>query len=266
MKLAPYLADRRTDAQVFGKETILTEPIDAYLAEKRSEGRHLSYTTVMIAGFVRTIAERPQLNRFVVDGRLYARHGIQVSMMVKRSRDEDSEETSTKLSFTGTENIFEVAAAVDRAVAEVSLGHQDEAVSTAERIMAWPGLTKKLAVGVLKVMDRYNVLPQPLVEVSPFHTSVFFSQLKSIRSDYVYHHLWNLGTAGIFVALGEAMDVAVPEGGAVVVRRACEIGLTVDERMCDGLYLSRSLELFKDYLEDPRVLEQGASEVVQDVP
>ena len=266
MRMAPYVADRRTDAQVFGKETIFTDKIDSFLAEKRSDGRHIGYTAVMIAALVRTIAERPQLNRFVVNGRLYARYGIHVSMMVKRSLDEDAEETSTKLCFTGTENIFDVAEAVYRAIAEVSGGEGDKAVSTAERIMAWPGPTKKSVVGLLKVMDRYNVLPRPLVEVSPFHASVFFSQLKSIRSDYVYHHLWNVGTAGIFVALGKAKDVVVPQDGAVVVRRACEIGLTVDERMCDGLYLSRSLELLKDYLEDPRLLEQGASRVAQDVP
>ncbi len=266
MKLAPYIADRRTDAQVFGKETIFTDRIDPYLAEKRSEGRHVSYTAVMIAGFVRTIAERPQLNRFVMNGRLYARHGIHISLMVKRSRDEDAEETSTKLAFTGTENILDVAEAVDRAVAETSGGDWDEADSTAERILAWPGPTRDFVVGLLKMMDRWNVLPRPLVDVSPFHASVFFSQLKSIRSDYVYHHLWNFGTAGIFVALGEAKDVAVPEDGAVVIRRACEIGLTVDERICDGQYLSRSLELLKGYLENPRLLEQGASLVVQDAP
>lgn len=266
MKMAPYVADRRTDAQVFGKETIFTDRIDSFLAETRSDGRHVGYTAVLIAGLVRTIAERPQLNRFVVNGQLYARHGIHISMIVKRSRDEDAEETSTKLSFTGTENIFDVAQAVDRAVAGISGGDTDEAASTAERIMAWPGPTKKSLVGLLKVLDRYNVLPRPLVDVSPFHASAFISQLKSIRSDYVYHHLWNVGTAGIFVALGEAKNVVVPQDGAVVVRRACEIGFTVDERMCDGFYLSRSLEMLKGYLENPRLLEQGASRVFQDVP
>lgn len=266
MKLAPYIADRRTDALVFAKETIFTEDLDSYLADQRRQGRHVSYTAVMMAGLVRTIAERPQLNRFVVNGRLYARHGIHISMMVRRSREEDAEETSTKLTFTGTENIFEVAAAVDRAVAEVSGGDRDGAAATAERIMAWPGPTKQFLVGLLKLMDRWNVLPRTLVQVSPFHASVFFSQLKSIRSDYVYHHLWNVGTAGIFVALGEAKDVVVPSAGSVVIRRACEIGLTLDERVCDGLYLSRSLDLLTSYLANPRQLEQGASRVVPDAP
>jgi 2-oxoacid dehydrogenases acyltransferase (catalytic domain) len=266
MKLAAYLLDRRTDAQVFGKETIFTDKIDSFLAEKRGDGRQIGYTAVMIAALVRTIAERPRLNRFVVNGQLYARHGIHISMTVKRSRDEDAEETSIKLSFTGTENIFDVAESPQRAVGEARSDDGNVAASTAERIMAWPGPTKKSVVGLLKVMDRYNVLPRPLIEVSPFHSSVFFSQLKSIRTDYVYHHLWNVGTAGIFVALGEVKDVVVPQERAVVVKRACEFGFTVDERMCDGVYLSRSLELLKDYLQNPCLLEQGASRVIQDVP
>nr|NLI50964.1 2-oxoglutarate dehydrogenase [Propionibacterium sp.] len=266
MQLAPYVADRRTDAQVFAKETIFTDGIDAFIAEAGSAGRHVGYTAVLIAAVVRTLAERPQLNRFVVNGRLYARHGIHVSMIVKRSLAEGADETSTKLPFTGTENVYDVAEAVERAVAEISRGDRDEAASTARRIMAWPGPVKRSLVGLLKLLDRSNVLPRPLVEVSPFHASVFISQLKSIRSDYVYHHLWNVGTVGFFVALGEAKDIVVAQDGGVVVKKACEMGLTVDERVCDGFYLTRSLELLKGYLEHPRLLEQGASRVLRDVP
>ena len=266
MKLAAHLSERRTDAQVFGKETIFTDRIDSFLDENRAEGRHLGYTAVLIAGLVRLLAERPELNRFVMKGQFYARHGIHISMIVKRSRDENAEETSLKLSFTGTENVFDVAESLQRAVAGVRSGDTTEAVSTAERIMAGPGPTKRFLVRLLKMMDSLNVLPRPLIDVSPFHSSVFVSQLKSIRADYVYHHLWNVGTAGIFVVLGEAKDVIVPQESAVVVQKACEIGFTVDERICDGVYLSRSLAMLKDYLENPSLLERGASRVVEDVP
>ena len=63
---------------------------------------------IIIASIVRIFALRPQLNRFVMNGRLYKRNKIYVSFSVKKRLRDDAEETSIKLEFEGTENIFEV--------------------------------------------------------------------------------------------------------------------------------------------------------------
>lgn len=266
VKMIPYVIDRRTDAQVFGKQTVYTDEIEAYLREKQDEGRKLSYLKVFVAGFVRILAERPRLNRFVMNSELYARHGIHIAMAVKRSLDENAEETTVKFAFTGTENIFEVARIIGRRIGETAPGGgPDGAFAIAERVMSMPGFTKRALVGILKSLDRHNLLPKAIVDESPFHASLFFSHLKSIKTDYVYHHLYDIGTAGLFAALGKQKEVPALENGAVVARHCCEIGFTADERICDGMYLANSLELLARYMENPRLLETGLAEVVQDV-
>lgn len=265
-KMTPYIMSRRSDAQVFFMQIICTDPIDEYISEKRAQGHRITYMHVFIAAYVRVLAQRPQLNRFVMNRQLYSRKGIFVSMAVKRSLRDEGEETTVKFAFTGCESIFEIAELVDRVVSE-STGkqRQGEADKVAARIMSFPGPAKKMLVEVLKAMDRHNLLPGSIIEASPFHTSLFFSYLKSIKTDYIYHHLYDVGTTGVFAALGKVGKLPVIENGEVAAKNCCQIGYTVDERICDGLYLANSLKLLKKYLEKPSLLEEGMPEAAEDV-
>jgi len=255
---------RRSDAQVFFKQTIDMEKVDQYLKEKRDQGQNINYLHFFISIYVRLIALRPQLNRFVMNNRLYARDGIFISMAVKRSLRDEAEETTVKFAFTGREDIFEIARIVEEKISECTAtagpNNVDKIVTL---IMAMP--VKKALVGMLKFMDRHNLLPQFVIDVSPFHTSLFFTYLKSIKLDYIYHHLYDFGTTGVFAALGQTKKIPLVENNAVVIRRCCEIGYTLDERICDGLYFSNSLKLIKKILEDPYLLETCLLENVKDV-
>jgi len=266
VKLVPYIMDRRSDAQIFVKETVCTDIIDEYLHEKRRQGYKLSYMHLFIAIYVRVLAERPQLNRFVMNNRLYSRNGIHISMVVKPALDDESQETTVKFAFTGHENLFEIAGIIDKKISELSgSASQAEMDKIASKILAMPGPLKNILVAVLKSMDWHNVLPQSIIEVSPFHTSLFFSYLKSIKMDYVYHHLYDFGTTGIFAALGKIKRMPVEEEDTVVIKNCCEIGYTFDERICDGLYLVNSLKHAQKYMREPHLLETGLKEITQDI-
>ncbi|MBP1743215.1 MAG: hypothetical protein H6Q58_193 [Firmicutes bacterium] len=264
--MIPYIMSRRSDAQIFAKQVVCTDSIDEYILEKRHQGYRVSYMHLFIAAYVRVIAERPQLNRFVMNRQLYSREGIFVSMAVKRSLHDEGDETTVKFGFTGLENIFEVADIVDRSISEnIDEESRGEAERTAARIMSMPGLAKKVLVELLKSMDKHNMLPRRLIEVSPFHTTLFFSYLKSIKTEYVYHHLYDFGTTGIFAAMGKKEKLPVVENGEVVVSNCCQIGYTFDERICDGLYLANSLKLLKQYIENPQRLETRLDAIAEDL-
>lgn len=264
VKMIPYIMTRRSDAQVFFKQTVDMEKVDHYLREKREQGQSINYLHFFISIYVRLIALRPQLNRFVMNNKLYARDGIFISMAVKRSLHDEAEETTVKFVFTGREDIFEIARIVEQKISECTVtagpNNVDKIVTL---IMAVP--VKKALVGMLKFMDRYNLLPRAVIDISPFHTSLFFTYLKSIKLDYIYHHLYDFGTTGVFAALGQTKKIPVVENDAVVIRRCCEIGYTLDERICDGLYFANSLKLIKKLLEDPYLLETCLLENVKDV-
>ena len=107
-KVIPNIMLDRDDAQVYFKQDIALKSLDEYIDKKAEEGIKISYMNIIYAALVRIIAERPYLNRFAVNGNLYARNGIYVSLAIKKNLSDEGQETTIKLRFTGEENIFEI--------------------------------------------------------------------------------------------------------------------------------------------------------------
>ena len=264
VKIIPYVMEKRSDSQNFSKQVFSAESIDKYILEKKQSGYNFSYMHVFIAAYVRVIAERPQLNRFVMKGQVYQRNKIYISMAVKRSLRDDGEETTVKFEFTGKENIFEIAEIIDKDIAQaVSTGGDNETDKLAEKVMSMPGFVKNVLVRIIKAADSCNMLPKSVIDASPFHTTMFFTYLKSIDTQYIYHHLYDFGTTGLFAALGKTVKLAIVENDRLVIKKCCEIGYTMDERICDGVYYARSFKLFEKYVSKPELLE---SELIKKVP
>jgi len=266
VKIVPYIMTRRSDAQNFYKQVVVCDNIDKFIKEKKEQGIELDYLHLFIAVYVRVLAQRPQLNRFVMNSRIYARKGIYISMAIKRTLKDEGEETTVKFSFTGKESLTEIIDIVNKTIDEsIKVGTSNDVDKIAQKIMSLPNFIIRFLVGTLKMMDKYNLLPSKIIEVSPFHTSLFFTYLKSINLDYLYHHIYDFGTTGIFVALGKNKKMPVVEGNTITVKKCCEIGYVIDERLCDGLYYSNSFKLAKKYLANPYLLEERLEKVVQDV-
>ncbi|MDD3959330.1 MAG: 2-oxo acid dehydrogenase subunit E2 [Clostridiaceae bacterium] len=265
-KLYPYIIGRRSDAQVFSKQIIRTDGIDDYIHKKRADGTQISYLHVFIAAYLRGIAQRPNVNRFVMNGKLYARKGISFSMVVKPELRDNGSEVTVKFTFTGHESIDEVTEIINRTIEEAR--HAPSETNTGKLvsfILSMPGIFKKFLVSTFKWMDRHNLLPKSVIDASPFHATMFLTYLKSIRTDYVYHHPYNVGTAGIFAALGKTEMLPVVENGQVVVRKCCTVGYSLDDRICDGLYIANSFSLAKKYFLDPSLLENRLEEITEDI-
>lgn len=265
-QLIPYIMTERNDAQNTYRQRLEITRIRGYLQEVRQRNGEVSFLCFLVALYVRVLALRPRLNRFVINGRIYARHGIQICLVVKKELHDDAPETVLKFSFTGHENLEEVSRTVTRAIEENNRDGKNGVDSLVDRIARLPGPLARLAVGSIKTLDRWNLLPPDIVEASPFHASLFLTYLKSINLDYVYHHLYDFGTTGIFVAIGKDRMVPVADRGAVEPRRCCDIGYTIDERLCDGLYFSNSLRLVRRLLDDPSLLEARLTELPPDLP
>lgn len=107
------------------------------------------------------------------------------------------------------------------------------------------------------------MLPKSVIDASPFHTTLFFTYLKSIDTNYIYHHLYDFGTTGIFAALGKTIKMPIVENDQVVVKKCCQIGYTMDERICDGVYYARSFKLLEKYFYNPQLLESGLIEKIK---
>ncbi len=267
-RIMAYFMPRRSDAQIFFEDDINCANLDRYIKEKQEQGLDINYFYIFVAAMVRLYAQRPGMNRFVMNGRLYANEDITICMAVKKSLRDTEVDTDIKLHFTGHENIFEVR---DRLYKEIYANKGSDTSNGQDDVMAAitsvPHILIKLVVNVLRLMDRWNLVPKSLIEVSPFHCSGFITHMKSLGMPSVYHHIYDFGTVGQFIAMGkeEYKPVVDRRTKEISVGKMMNIKIVADERICDGLYYAKSFRLFRRIMENPWLLEERLETVAQDV-
>lgn len=267
-QIMPYILKTRTDSMNMYEDTFACPPMDDYIKEKAAQGIKLSYMHIIIAAIVRLIALRPQLNRFVMNGRIYARPKIWVSFVVHPTLHDGSVGTTIKLCFEGTETILEVAEKVNEAIQKETtkrVGENDTDKLLRVLMRNIPGPFIKLVVNTLMWMDKHNIMPKMIVDLSPFHTSFFITNLKSLGINHVYHHVYEFGTTGLFFAMGKEKQLATVQGNKIVNQKHMGFGLVSDERFCDGLYFALSLRQLRKFMQNPKILEEPLEKKVEDV-
>ena len=253
--LVPVIMKTRNDAMNLNVVELRCEPLDAWIKEKREkEGVVFSYMDILLAGAVRLYAIRQKLNRFAVAGRIYQRNGLYVSFTVKKGLGDDSPDATMKIRFTGRENIYQVKELLDKSIKNAL--NQNSTEKTAKFFQFIPNCFVRFAVNTLRVLDHFGIMPKKLIDVSPFHTSFYFTNLKSLHGDYIHHHLYNFGTTGMFYSIGKEHMEPVVEDDKVVPGKVLKMGMTTEERYCDGFYFVKSVRMFKKYMMDPSLLEQ----------
>ena len=267
-KIMPYIMKTRTDSMNTYDDTFDCAAMDSYIKEKEAEGIKMTYMHILIAGVVRMIALRPQLNRFVMNGRVYTRDKICVSFVVHPKLCDGDAETTIKLEFEGTETILEIAETINRRVKEETTARQGEnGTDKLARVLTMvPSWLIKFAVNTLMWTDRHNLLPKAIIDLSPFHTSFFITNLKSLGINYIFHHVYEFGTTGLFFAIGKEQNhVALDKDGNIVNEKRMGWGLVTDERFCDGLYFALSLRQLRKFMRNPKILETPLEAKVEDV-
>ena len=267
-QIMPYVMKTRTDSMNMYEDTFACEAWDTYIKEKEAEGIKLTYMDILIAGIVRLIALRPQLNRFVMNGKIYARPKIWVSFVVHPTLQDGSTGTTIKLCFEGTETIFEIAKIINEAVEKETtkrVGENDTDKLLRFLMKAIPGPLIKLVINTLLWMDKYSIMPKLIVDLSPFHTSFFITNLKSLGINHIYHHTYEFGTTGLFFAMGKERRIPVVKGNEITTEKHMGFGLVSDERFCDGLYFALSLRQLRKFMKNPALLEVPLEKKVEDV-
>lgn len=254
-KLMPHLMTKRSDSMNMCNIQLRCENIEKFIKEQSELGNNYTYLHVVLASIVRLFAKRPCLNRFVIKGRIYQHYDITIAMAVKKRLRDDVEDTTIKFHFTGSESLDEIKEKVDSTInANIGDTARNRVDNTAKVLSILPNPVLGAVVGLLKLLDRNNLMPASLIETIPFHNSVFVTFLKSIKGDALYHHCYDFGTTGIFFGIGKEKDMAVVECGQVKVARILEIGCVTDERFCDGLYFVNSLRTWKNLVRRPAQL------------
>lgn len=261
-----FLMKKRYDSMNFYEDSINCEAWDKYIKEKSEQGIKIGYMQIFIAGVVRMLALKPRLNRFVMNGKLYARPKIWVSFTIHPELHIDSPDTTIKLAFDGTESILEITEKINEAIRKETVLREGEnsADKMARVLTSLPSWLLNAVASVAMWMDRHNMLPKSVIEFSPFHTSFYITNLKSLGVNPVFHHTCEFGTNGLFFAMGKEKQIPVVEKGEVVIQKHMPFTLVSDERFCDGLYFALALREFKKIMKNPKLLETPLEKKVED--
>jgi hypothetical protein len=267
-KIIAYVMKRRDDSQVFFDERIDIGAIQDYLKEKRSSGiKNISFLHIVIAALVRVVSQKPAVNRFVAGHKLYARNEILLSLAIKKELREDSPETTVKIKFEPTDTLSDVVQKVNKVIEDnKNLDNSNDTDKTAKIISMCPGFIINIIVWLLDKMDSFGIMPRIINAVSPFHTSMFITDLGSLGIQPVYHHIYNFGTTSTFIAFGiKHTEKVLDRNGNVLEKRYVNVRVVGDERICDGHYYANAFKLFRRLMEHPERLDIPPEKVVEDI-
>lgn len=265
-RIAAHVMAKRSDSMNSITLDVPLAPIDSYLRQKKREGRPVSHMAVIMAAYIRMIDEYPAINRFIVNKRAYARNEIAIGMVVLQAGQTDSanEGTMSKIYFDPTDDIFAVEEKIQQYVNDNRHQASDNATEKLiAKLVAIPGLLRG-AVNVIKWADKHNLLPKSIIDASPFHVSMVFTNLASIRTNYIHHHCYDFGTTSMIVAAGNSREVPKRKGGEVVFEKCMPLGVVMDERICSGSYFAMAFRCMKRFLNDPALLETSPETVKTD--
>jgi len=234
---------KRLDSQVYFDVLLPIDQIEDFIKQHKEEIPGLSIMHIIIAAIVRVFSQRPKLNRFIVRNKLYARNYINISLMIKRSMTDEGEETVIKLFFLPTDTLQEVVRKVQEALDEnKSEGEPNTIDKLSKFLSGLPPFWMRFLSSTLIRMDRFGILPRSLEEISPWHASFFLSNIGSIGTESVFHHLYEVGTCSMFMAMGQKFTQHITRrSGEVQTFKTIRLRFTFDERVADGFYFASSI-------------------------
>lgn len=257
-KFLPYLFPRRCDSVAFLREEIDMSAIYAYLEEKNKDAEiKTTLFQIFVAAIVRVVANRPYLNRFICGKRFYQRNKIEIAFVAKKAFRDDGEEGLVRIAFDGDVTMGQVTQRMHEEIYEVRGEKKDAANDEIDKLIHLPRFMIRAIMAVFRFLNFHGWMPESIIRGDPNYSTVFLSNMGSIGAGAPYHHINEWGTNSIFMCVGQIRKKpVVDENGEIAVRDIAEITFTMDERIADGFYFSKSIQLLKDYLHHPWTLDR----------
>ncbi len=266
--IIPFIMRSRADSQNYFEDKIEISRTEAYLRRKRKEGAgDINFLHIMIAAMVRTMSQKPALNRFIAGQRIYARNEILASLAIKKELRPDSPETTIKFAFKANDTIAEIAERINKAISENKKPEtSNDTDKTARLFMLCPAILVRFLVWLVRASDFIGIMPGILSRVSPFHTSFFITDLGSLGIQPVYHHLYEFGTTSIFIAFGSKVkEKAFDANNDIIEKKYVNLKIVTDERIVDGHYYASAFKLYKTLIQHPERLEFPPDKIETDI-
>ena len=265
-RVMPLMYPNRCDNEAFISERIDLTNLNAYLEKKNASDPAYKYNLfqAMVTAMLKTITLRPKMNRFIANQTMYQRNEVSAAFTVKKIFSDHGEEALAIIHSKDSDTIDTVHDEIYRQVSFCRSDKKDDGMKSVDLVGRIPQFVFHPIGILLRFLDRHGWVPQALIKGDPYYSSAVLTNLGSIGLNAGYHHLTNWGTTSVFCAIGEIKKQPFfAEDGSVTMRECVDLGLTIDERLADGYYYSRTIRLLKKLLENPELLERPLKEEVE---
>lgn len=268
-KFMPFIMPQRCDACNTYADAFDVTEADILCKEMIKKGyENFSFLHLMIAAYVRTVSQKPFINRFVSGQRIYARNNIEVVMTVKKELSAESPDTCIKVVFEPDDTVEDVYLKFNAVIEQNKQSSEldSDFDKTAAKLAAIPRPILRTAVRFLDWLDYHGWLPQSLLNVSPFHGSMIITSMGSLGIKPIYHHIYNFGNLPVFIAYGVKRSATLTRrDGSQEVHKYIDIKVVTDERACDGFGYAQVFKFIKRCVEHPSVLLTRPETVYEDI-
>ena len=264
--IVPLLYPNRCDNEAFISEQLDLTAVNAYLEKKNAEDPEYHYNLfqVMVTVMLKTLTLRPKMNRFIANKNMYQRNEVSASFVVKKIFSDNGGEALAFIHAKPTDTIDTVHDEIYRQVSSCRSEKKDASTDAMDVFQKMPRFISKTLVAIVCRLDKHGWVPRSLIATDPYYSSVVLTNLGSIKLHSGYHHLTNWGTNSVFCAIGEKKKRPFyAEDGSCKMLDSIDLGLTIDERIADGYYYSKTVRLIRKLFAEPELLELPLSQEVE---
>ena len=266
--VSPFIVPNRIGASNTFFATADIEKCEQLIRQKKNDDMPgLGMMHIFMAAYIRTISQLPGINRYIQGQRLYARNGVEICLTIKKELKLNAPETVIKLFAKPDDTLSTIYRQLSCLVSEnKQSGDQNSMDTVARFLVKIPSVCLRLTVWILKLFDYFGLLPRALTKLSPFHGSMFITNMGSLGMPPIYHHLYNFGNLPVFIAMGaKRTEYVLDKNGNAVKKRLIDFTVVCDERICDGHYYASAFKKLKKFFENPELLLEPPEEVIEDI-
>jgi len=253
----------RCDADVHINEEIDVTNLVAYAKAKKKTDPELTYFHMICCALGMIFYNRPLLNRFVVARRFYQREEVSIGFVAKVALEQDAKENVSVVKLDPADTLADVKTKFLAKVKDVRSDTKNGTDNVIEKFGRLPQWMINPVVWLLMQADVHDLLPHSMIDDDIYHSSIIVSNLGTLDCGSIYHNITNFGTSSFMMTIGRIkQEMVLNADGEPEARYLCGFGMSCDERVADGFYLAKSLNMFKYILQHPELMEKTLAEPV----
>lgn len=258
----------RSVSDVYINQKIDVTELCKYVEKQKKAGKEITFFHTFVTAIGKLFYNRPYLNRFVANRHMYMHNDVVISFVAKLSFDDNSEEVMILVKIDPEDTLETISKKIKDKVDTLrekkpKKGERKGANNAIDMLGHLPNIIRVPIVGLLKWCDKKGCLPASVCEDNLYYSSIIVSNLGSIHCGAIFHNITDFGNSSGLATMGEIKEEEVLINGKKEIRKVCEFGVNLDERIADGFYFAKSLQLLQYILGNPKLLEEPANEKVE---